>query len=58
MATFVCVRCRADCDTAKGYREAPPFAKQEPGALYCSGCIKDLEAWEKEAAILRRGVRA
>lgn len=55
MTTFVCVRCRTDCDTANGYRDAPAFGKQHPpGSLYCAECMRDLESWEKESAILRK----
>jgi hypothetical protein len=54
MTTFVCVRCQDRKDTADGYREAPRHGKQPPGSLFCGECIRDLEDWEKEAAILRR----
>jgi hypothetical protein len=54
MTTFVCVRCRDRKDTADGYREAPFSSSQPHGSLFCGECIRDLENWEKEAAILRR----
>jgi hypothetical protein len=54
MTTFVCVRCQDRKDTADGYREAPRHGNQPPGSLFCGECIRDLEDWEKEAAILRR----
>jgi hypothetical protein len=54
MTTFVCVRCQDRKDTADGYREAPRHGNQPTGSLFCGECIRDLEDWEKEAAILRR----
>lgn len=53
MTTFTCVRCRDSKDTADGYREAPRHGNQPPGSLFCADCMRDLESWEKEAAILR-----
>lgn len=53
MTTFVCVRCQDRKDTADGYREAPRHGNQPPGSLFCGECVRDLEDWEKEAAILR-----
>ena len=53
--TFICIRCRQECDTDDGYRPAPQFGSlQPPGSLHCLECINDMESWETDAAILRK----